>query len=106
MYNDPGRLNQVSVFINREGTFYGQLSTLEHIDNDRITVSARDAKQDKTKIPDMVITTIGGCSNHSLLQRSTNSGISMSNFSRFIASGNLLATHVFSVLSTRGKQIR
>ena len=26
--NDPGRLNQVSVFINREGVFYGQCSEI------------------------------------------------------------------------------
>ena len=123
------RLNQVSVLINREGTFYGQLSLLEHMDNDRMTTSAaneisRGAKQDLLrwrKIPYMIITRIG-CSNHSLLQ-STHSGISMSNFfccakqvlpprteakqgKRFIAGRNLPPTQVFSVLTTRGKQIR
>ena len=28
LQNDPGRLNQVSVFINREGVFYGQCSEI------------------------------------------------------------------------------
>jgi heme/copper-type cytochrome/quinol oxidase subunit 2 len=28
LYNDPGRLNQASVYINREGTFYGQCSEI------------------------------------------------------------------------------
>lgn len=28
MYNDPGRLNQSSVYLNRQGTYFGQCSEI------------------------------------------------------------------------------
>ena len=53
----PGRLNQVSVFINREGTFYGQCSEICGILHSSMPIVIESVSI--RKIPYMIRRTIG-----------------------------------------------